>query len=69
MEDDVARSMIEEAETTGKLQPGGLVVEATGGNTGVALAMLCRSRGYKCILTMPSNVSTEKVKLMQMFFG
>jgi cystathionine beta-synthase len=59
--------MIEAAEADGSLKPGGTVVEATGGNTGLALAMAASLKGYKCICTMPDKMSTEKVKLLRAF--
>lgn len=63
VKDRPALQMIVDAEQQGLLQRGGLVVEATGGNTGVALAMICRSRGYRCTLTVPCNISEEKILL------
>src|SRR5204862_292910 len=60
-------AMIEAAEAAGKLKPGGTVVEATGGNTGVALAMVCAIKGYRCVFTMPDKMSIEKVRLLKAF--
>ncbi|HSM62095.1 MAG TPA: pyridoxal-phosphate dependent enzyme, partial [Longimicrobiales bacterium] len=56
-----------DAEERGALRPGGTVVEATSGNTGVALAMAAVSKGYRCIFTMPDKMSMEKVKLLRAF--
>ena len=64
----LAISIIEEAERSGELKPGQTVVEATSGNTGVGLAMVCAARGYPFVATMPTSVSIERRKLMR-FFG
>jgi cysteine synthase A len=61
----IALSMIDDAERSGKLQPGGTIVEATSGNTGIGLAMVAAARGYKCVLTMPDTMSVERRKLME----
>ena len=58
---------MEKAEREGALKPGGTIVEATSGNTGVALAMVAAIRGYRCIFTMPDKMSQEKVKLLRSF--
>ncbi|KAF0685688.1 Aste57867_22473 [Aphanomyces stellatus] len=65
VKDRAAKSLIEDAEKSGKLKPGGTVVEATGGNTGVGLAIVAASKGYKTIFTMPDKTSSEKIELMQ----
>lgn len=57
--------MIEEAERTGKLQTNGMIVEGTGGNTGISLAQLGISKGYKVILCMPQSIAQEKIDLMR----
>jgi len=67
IKDRIGIAMIETAEADGSLKPGGTVVEATGGNTGLALAMAASLKGYKCICTMPDKMSTEKVKLLRAF--
>lgn len=60
--DRVAAAIVREAEASGALQPGGTLVEATSGSTGVSLALIARARGYKCLLVMPDDTSAEKVR-------
>ena len=67
LKDRIALTMVEEAEGEGALKPGGVIVEATSGNTGMALAMVAAIRGYRCIFTMPDKMSQEKVKLLRAF--
>jgi len=67
IKDRIGLAMIEAAEADGTLKPGGTIVEATGGNTGLALAMAASLKGYKCICTMPDKMSSEKVKLLRAF--
>jgi cystathionine beta-synthase len=67
VKDRIGLAMIEDAERKGLLKPGGTVVEATSGNTGLALAMAAATRGYRCIFTMPDKMSQEKVKLLRAF--
>jgi cystathionine beta-synthase len=67
IKDRIGLAMIEQAERDGSLKPGGTVVEATGGNTGLALAMAASLKGYRCICTMPDKMSSEKVKLLRAF--
>ncbi|MCH7992750.1 MAG: pyridoxal-phosphate dependent enzyme, partial [Gemmatimonadetes bacterium] len=67
IKDRIGLAMIQAAEADGSLKPGGTIVEATGGNTGLALAMAASLKGYACICTMPDKMSTEKVKLLRAF--
>jgi cysteine synthase len=66
VKDRLALSIIETAEKEGKLKPGDTVVEATSGNTGIAVAMMCAQRGYGCVITMAEPFSIERRKLMRM---
>jgi len=59
--DRIALHMIERAERLGKLKPGGTIVDATSGNTGFSLAMVCAIKGYKCVLTVTSKISDDKL--------
>ncbi len=65
VKDRAALWMIEAAEASGALKKGGTVVEGTAGNTGIGLAHVCNSRGYKTIIYMPANQSVEKVNLLR----
>jgi len=68
VKDRLALAVIEEAERTGALRPGQTVVEATSGNTGIGLAMVCARKGYPLVITMAENFSVERRKLMR-FLG
>lgn len=67
IKDRAALFMIKAAEASGKLRPGGLIVEPTSGNTGIGLAMVARARGYRTILTMPESMSIERRKLLKTY--
>eukprot|EP01006_Ploeotia_vitrea_P018121 TRINITY_DN49391_c0_g1_i1.p1 TRINITY_DN49391_c0_g1~~TRINITY_DN49391_c0_g1_i1.p1 ORF type:complete len:372 (-),score=59.55 TRINITY_DN49391_c0_g1_i1:26-1141(-) len=65
VKDRLALAIIEDAERSGRLKPGGTIVEATSGNTGIALAMVCAQRGYGCVITMAESFSIERRQLMR----
>jgi cystathionine beta-synthase len=67
VKDRIGVAIIEEAERRGELRAGGIIVEGTSGNTGVALALAATQRGYRCIFTMPDKMSPEKVRLLKAF--
>jgi [CysO sulfur-carrier protein]-thiocarboxylate-dependent cysteine synthase len=67
VKDRVAKSMIEAAEADGLIQPGQTILEPTSGNTGIALAMICRRKGYKLKVVMPDNVTAERAQLLTMY--
>lgn len=64
IKDRIALAMVEEAERSGQLQPGGTIIEPTSGNTGVGLALVAAVKGYKLVLVMPDSMSIERRRLM-----
>src|SRR5690242_14192298 len=67
VKDRVAKSMIEAAEAEGAIEPGHTILEPTSGNTGIALAMICRRKGYPLKVVMPDNVTEERTQLLKMY--
>jgi cysteine synthase B len=67
VKDRVARSLIESAEAEGAIEPGMTILEPTSGNTGIALAMICRRKGYPLKVVMPDNVTAERTELLKMY--
>lgn len=67
VKDRIARQMIDEAEADGTLTPGSTLIEPSSGNTGIALAMICQTRGYTLKIVLPENVSIERRQLLEVF--
>ena len=67
IKDRIAKKMIEEAEADGKLTPGAILLEPTSGNTGIALAMIARVKGYAFVAVMPDNVTQERRQMLELY--
>src|SRR6184192_3443329 len=67
VKDRGGQAMISEAERRGWLRPGGTIIEATAGNTGIGLAMAAAVRGYRCIFVLPDKMSSEKIRLLKAY--
>jgi cysteine synthase len=67
LKDRIARAMIEAAEASGELTPDRIILEPTSGNTGIALAMVARRKGYRVMVVIPDNASEERIRLLELF--
>src|SRR6266853_1486318 len=67
IKDRIAKLMIEEAEANGKIKPGSILLEPTSGNTGIALAMIARVKGYSFTAVMPDNVTQERRQMLELY--
>ena len=67
IKDRIARAMVDDAEKSGRLRPGATLVEPSSGNTGIALALVARVRGYRLVVVMPANTSAERRQLLELY--
>jgi [CysO sulfur-carrier protein]-thiocarboxylate-dependent cysteine synthase len=67
VKDRIARAMVDDAEKSGRLQPGATLLEPSSGNTGIALALIARVRGYRLVVVMPANTSEERRQLLELY--
>src|SRR3954466_11906226 len=67
VKDRIAVRMIEAAEASGALRPGGVIVEPTSGNTGVGLAIVAQQRGYRCLFVVPDKVAQDKIAVLRAY--
>src|SRR6476661_7568818 len=67
VKDRIALRMIDAAEASGELAPGGVIVEPTSGNTGVGLAIIAQQRGYRCVFVCPDKVSNDKIAVLRAY--
>jgi [CysO sulfur-carrier protein]-thiocarboxylate-dependent cysteine synthase len=67
VKDRIARAMVDDAEKTGRLEPGATLLEPSSGNTGIALALVARVRGYRLVVVMPENTSAERRQLLELY--
>jgi cysteine synthase len=67
VKDRPALAMVEAAERSGELVPGGTIIEATSGNTGISLAVIAAARGYRCVLVMPEDMSLERRYILRAY--
>lgn len=65
VKDRAALFMVRDAEKSGRLRPGGVIVEGTAGNTGIGIAHVCNARGYRCVIVMPDNQAAEKYQIIE----
>src|SRR6201986_278225 len=67
VKDRIALRMVEAAEASGQLRPGGTIIEPTSGNTGVGLAIVAQRKGYRCVFTCPDKVSGDKIAVLRAY--